>query len=232
MRERIHKKTKTTGVAERLREDIANGIFAPNEKLQMDNLKQRYGVGYSPLREALSRLVTQGLVQVKEQCGFCVAPLSMEEFYDLYNVRVHIETHALRLSIEQGDDDWEAEVVACWHKYAKYLNSDTNMEFDPVEWDNLQREFLFTLVKACQSPWLLKMRDMLYDQADRYRSLCLSTHYNDKEFLRKFSKDNEHLVAAVLARNQEKSCQLTQKRWKNSIDIIAKALKQRLPAAK
>jgi GntR family carbon starvation induced transcriptional regulator len=232
MREQIRKKTKTTDVSERLREDIANGIFAPNEKLQMDNLKERYGVGYSPLREALSRLVTQGLVQVKEQCGFCVAPLSLEEFYDLYNVRIHIETHALTLSIEHGNNDWEAEVVACWHKYAKYLNADTHAKFNPIEWDNLQREFLFTLVKACQSPWLLKMRDMLYDQADRYRSLCLSMHYNNKEFLRKFSKDNKLLVAAVLARNKEKACQLTQKRWKNTIDIIAKALKQKLPATK
>jgi GntR family carbon starvation induced transcriptional regulator len=223
----IRKKTKATKVLEALRADIANGVFAPNEKLQMEILKERYGIGYSPLREALSRLAANGLVQAEEQCGFCVAPLSLNELYDLYNVRTQIETLTLQSAIQHGDGRWEADIVACWHQYAKYLDPKSNTVFDPTEWEALQRNFLFTLVKACQSPWLLKIRDMLYDQADRYRSVCLNTHYQNKKFLRAVLEENESLVNAVLAKNSKQAIAISEACWQHTIDSIAAVLKEK-----
>lgn len=221
------KQTKATKVLENIRHDIVSGCFLPGEKLQMDVLKERYGVGYSPLREALSRLVTNGLVQTEEQCGFCVAPLSLEELYDLYKIRIHIETLALELSMQHGDDHWEADVVACWHRYAKYLNPKMNEKFDPTEWDTLQKEFSTTLVKACQSPWLLKIRDILYDHASRYRFICMGSHYKNKKLLLEFMKENENLVSAVLARDKIKAIKISQVSWETSVKIIAKVLQEK-----
>jgi GntR family carbon starvation induced transcriptional regulator len=106
------KQTKAAKVLESLRQDIISSHFQPGQKLQMKVLKSQYNVGYSPLREALSRLVSSGLVCMKEQCGFSVAPLSLEELYDLYMVRIRLEIQALELSIQNGDDDWEADVTA------------------------------------------------------------------------------------------------------------------------
>src|SRR5690349_6424175 len=104
------KQTKAAKVLDSLRHDISSGHFQPGQKLQMDDLKIQYSVGYSPLREALSHLVSYGLVCMKEQCGFSVAPLSVEDLHDLYLVRTRIEVQALELSIQNGDDDWEADV--------------------------------------------------------------------------------------------------------------------------
>ncbi len=224
------KQTKAAKVLDSLRHDIISGHFQPGQKLQMEDLKSQYNVGYSPLREALSRLVSYGLVCMKEQCGFSVAPLSMEELHDLYMVRIHIEIQALELSIQNGDDDWEADVTATWFKYKKCLNQAINNHIDPSSWDKLQKEFRFTLIKACQSPWLLKIRDMLNDQALRYRFICLNSYYRNKKVLNEFIKENENLVSAVLSRNTKTAVKLTQISWESSVKLITDAMQKNVIA--
>jgi GntR family carbon starvation induced transcriptional regulator len=131
------KQTKSTQIFQRLRHDLLHGAFAPGMKLQMDDLKERYQVGYSPLREALFRLVSNGLVQFEEQCGFSVPELSIEELYDIYQNRMRIENTALELAMEHGDDLWEAEVIACWYRYAKFMKS--NEVLDPQIWESMEK---------------------------------------------------------------------------------------------
>jgi GntR family carbon starvation induced transcriptional regulator len=224
----LKKQTKAAKVLDSLRHDIISGHFQPGQKLQMDDLKSQYNVGYSPLREALSRLVSHGLVCMKEQCGFSVAPLSLEELYDLYMVRIRIEIQALELSIQNGDDDWEANVTATWFKYKKYLNHGKNNQVDPANWDKLQKEFRFALIKSCQSNWLLKIRDMLNDQALRYRFICLNSYYQNKEVLNTFIKENEALVSAVLSRDIKTAVKITQTSWESSVKLIANAMQKNM----
>ncbi len=209
---------------EQLQADILSGVLAPSEKLQIDALKIRYGLSGSPLREALSHLAAKGLVQVEEQCGFSVATLSLDELHDIYNVRAQIDNLALRMALENGDDRWEADILASWHCLSKYLDPRVNKSVDPVRWDELQKQFLHSLVKACNSPWLMKLREMLYDQAARYRVVCLNSHFNDEKMLLGFLQDGERLVAAVLARDAETACRLSTEEYKNSATFIAEAL--------
>lgn len=223
----MRKQTKATSVLDHLRQDIVTGRLAPGERLQMAVLTKRYEVGATPLREALSRLVTLGLVQLEEQCGFKVAPISLEELYDLYRVRTQIESQALALSIQQGDDAWEADIVSSWYRYKKYLEQGNNNEFDTDTWDRLQKEFRFSLIKACHSPWLIKIRDMLNDQAARYRFVCLNTQFNNKKMLNAFIKANDALVSAVLARNTAEAIKLSNESWDESVSIIAKAMQSK-----
>lgn len=226
MRGQQRKPTKATTVMDQLRLDIINGTLIPGERLQMETLKDRYGVGFSPLREALSRLTTRGLVQFEEQCGFRIAPLSLEELYDLYNVRAEIDCLALTLAIENGDDQWEADVIASWHQYEKFLTPNNNQTIDLAKWDILQRNFSYNLVKACKSPCLLTIRDMLHDQSDRYRMLCQRTHYKNKKIILDYIDENQRLVTAVLARNTVKALKITRESWESSVKIIAKTLQQ------
>lgn len=224
MTNNVRKTTKSTQVFARLRQDILQGSFVPGEKLQMDEMKEKYGVGYSPLREALSRLASNGLVQFEEQCGFSVAPLTLEELYDIYNLRMQIEIMALERSMEYGDDYWEADVIACWHRYAKFMK--TNEVLDPSTWDELEREFSFTLIKACKSPWLLKIQTMLYENAARYRNLCICRHNTDRQIIIDYIQECEELVAAVLARDKVKAINISKQSWEYSLSIMAKELQK------
>lgn len=222
------KQTKAATVLDSLRHDIISGHFQPGQKLQMEDLKNQYNVGYSPLREALSRLVSYGLVCMKEQCGFTVAPLSLDELYDLYRVRINIEIQALDLSIQHGDDDWEADVTAAWFKYKKCLKQGIDNQIDPAIWDQLQKEFRYSLIKSCQSPWLLKIRDMLNDQALRYRFICLNSYYQNKKVLNEFIKENENLVSAVLSRDKKTAVKIIKISWESSVQLIADAMQKNL----
>jgi DNA-binding GntR family transcriptional regulator len=98
-----------------LRRDIVTGQLKPGAPLRMAKLSQRYEMGFSPLREALNRLQAERLVTSVALKGFSVAPLSMEEMWDATNTRILIEQRALRLSIEQGGDEWEAGIVGSLH---------------------------------------------------------------------------------------------------------------------
>src|ERR1700688_4805330 len=87
----------------RLRQDILWGQFAPGSPLRSDELRARYGVGVSPLREALMRLVSERLVTVVGQRGFRAAPLTAYDVEDTMATRLVIEGQALTRSIERGD---------------------------------------------------------------------------------------------------------------------------------
>jgi GntR family transcriptional regulator, carbon starvation induced regulator len=220
------KQTKSTLVVERLRQDIIAGRFASGEKLQMDTLKELYGVGYAPLREALSRLTANGLVLFEEQCGFSVAPVSIAQLQDLYKMRMHIETLALELALQQGDDQWESEVVACWHRYAKFLTVPEQGVLDSNTWDKMEREFSVTLIKACNSPWLLKIHTMLYEHAARYQQLCRDRNCGNQQVINAYKEECELLVAAVLSRDIAKAISLSQASWNSSLAIMIKELQQ------
>lgn len=157
----------------RLRADILSGKLLPGTKLRFEDLRSGYGVGLSPLREALARLAENRLVISIGQRGFRVPAVSVEEIQDIAMVRKELEGHALRLSIQNGDDGWEARIVAARHKLA-VLRRD-NRDVSEEVWESRHREFHNALVSACRSPCLIHLHGLLNDQFDRYRRLSATS---------------------------------------------------------
>jgi GntR family transcriptional regulator, carbon starvation induced regulator len=165
-------RTLIDSACRRLARDIVEGRHAPGERLRIEPLKQMYQVSGSTLREALSLLVSQQLVETEEQRGFRVAPMSMDDLEDLTRVRVTLECAALVESILHGDDDWEAQLVSAWHKLSlaeKRLPLQGESSFD--EWERRNAEFHEALLAGCHSRWLHRFRRTLYQQLERYRRL-------------------------------------------------------------
>ena len=108
-----------TQVLGQLKQDILTGYFKPGAKLKMARLKERYQVGVSPLREALSQLLVEQLVIVENQRGFTVHPISAEEMKDIYHTRAQIEGLCVSQAVELGDDAWEAGILAAAHQLKK-----------------------------------------------------------------------------------------------------------------
>ena len=107
--------TLSEAAYQRLRADIVAGVLEAGKPLRLEALRQRYGLSFSPLREALMRLQSERLVLSTALRGFSVAPLSREEIRDATETRILIECEALRRSMRDGDDDWEAGIVAAFH---------------------------------------------------------------------------------------------------------------------
>lgn len=189
----------------RLRADIITCAFEPGAKLRLEALRTRYGIGFSPLREALSRLTGEGLVVVEGQRGFRVAPASAADLRDIIAIRCELEPLALRLSIARGNDDWEARIAAamhhlsilprgCWHPGGAQMD----------EWTRRHRAFHDSLVSACGSPRLMTIRQQLFDHSERYQRLLLAR----ADYQRRDDVEHRALYDAVISRDAAKASAL------------------------
>jgi len=159
-------------VREKLRNDILSGALEPNARLRIRQLCDRYGIGATPLREALSRLIPEGLVSIEENKGFRVAPLSIDELAEITEMRQIIESEALRRSIENGDETWESEIVASFHRLKKAVSDPLEDRFQQrLRWEERHRAFHMALIAACPNKRLLRAADNLYQGLLRYREL-------------------------------------------------------------
>jgi GntR family carbon starvation induced transcriptional regulator len=198
-------------VIDRLKQDILTGFFAPDEKLKMARLKERYQVGVSPLREALSQLIVEQLVVVENQRGFTVHPISHEELKDIYHTRAHIEALCISQAILLGDDAWEASILAADHQLKKsaQLLEQTSVSTDQEQqrlniqlWEARHQAFHHAACNGCGSKHLMQVRKSLYEKASRYRNLWLKQHMLNHGVFDANQKEHEALVAALLARNE------------------------------
>jgi GntR family transcriptional regulator, carbon starvation induced regulator len=197
----IHK-TMAERVFHQVRADIMSGFLAAGKKVKADDLKARYGVGTSPVREALFQLVSEGLVKADGQRGFRVATLSEEELADITEWRGALECEALRRSILAGDLDWEATAVAALHrlKRASAPNGLSDVE-RADQWENSHRAFHFALYSACGSPWALRFCELLIAQGERYRRSFLRYDKIDPAI----TQEHEDLIAAALMRDADRA---------------------------
>ncbi len=181
-----------------LKQDILNGFFKPAEKLRMNRLKERYSVGISPLREALSQLVIEQLVVVENQRGFTVHPISKAEMIDIYETRAQIEQLCIELAIERGDDDWEAGIVAAAHSMRKFH---AKLEQEPQEWERRHQAFHTAIANGCQSPTLLHVRRSLYEKASRYRNLWLQDNMQQRTVFDDNQKEHDAIIDALIEKD-------------------------------
>lgn len=211
-------RTLMSNVYDRLRQDLLDGQLKPGMRLRFEDLKAWYGMGLSPLREALNRLAAEKLVELEEHKGFRVAPISKADLLDILFMRKEIESMAIRLSIEKGDDKWEAGVVAAIHELNKRDSLTPEGRIDP-EWEVRHRAFHYSLVSACGSKRLLQIRDLLFDHADRYRRL---SHHYPKE-VRDHAAEHDGIAKAVVARDAEAATYLIKKHFTRTVEILLSA---------
>ena len=153
------------------------------------------------MREALSRLVADGLVQASDQRGFRVSPVSVADLEDVTKTRIDIESLALRRSIERGDRAWLSSVEAAFAD----LNSvpyrhpeNPSNHYEP--WIRRHHVFHRALVNACGSQWLLGFRDVLHEQSERYRRLSIRREAGKS---RDVAAEHAAIVEAVLRRDAD-----------------------------
>jgi DNA-binding GntR family transcriptional regulator len=198
--------TLATTICDRIRADILTGRLKPGAKLRLEDLRAEFAVSWSPIREALSRLVAEGLIQTEGQRGYRIAPVSRASLSEVLRLRVLLESMALRESIEKGDDAWEAKVLAAHHRLTKL--EDSRWESGNAEqWEQWHRTFHDALISACESPILLQFCAQLHDLNDRYRRLFLSAHKLDRDV----AGEHRAMVQATIARDTAKACRLLER---------------------
>jgi GntR family carbon starvation induced transcriptional regulator len=205
-----------------LRSDIVGGSLEPGARLRSIELQARYGIGTSPIREALSRLAADRLVIQEVNRGFSVPPVSLADFADITRLRLMLERAAIRESITHGDEAWEEDLVLAHHRLRRLgrPESDPEDESIPEEWERRHRAFHMALIAACQSPWTLHFCGVLYDQFDRYRRRA----GRDAATQAGLSRQHDQLAEAAIARDANRADSILEDHINTTAKMVARRL--------
>lgn len=216
------KETLASLVYDRMRKDIISLEVPPGAKLHIRSLCDRFDVGLSPVREALSRLSSEGLVAQSDHRGFTVAPMSETDLVDLTRARAWLNEIAIRKSIENGDAAWEEAVVLSYHRLFRTPRFAPGVETERSEaWEKAHRNFHASLISASGSERLTHYCEQLFDSAERYR------HVGRRAGV-KGNRDKEHreLMEAVVARNAGAAAALIKRHFERTADLVREVLKR------
>ncbi|MFD3486559.1 GntR family transcriptional regulator [Streptomyces sp. NPDC058665] len=182
--------TKSDFAYTRIREGILSGEFEPGAVLQQAGLARTIGISTTPLREALRRLKSEGLVELDAHRDARVASLTAEEARDLLEIRLSLDPLAAALAAERRTK----EDIRRIRKLATDVKP---LQSNPTTSDlGAHRAFHQAVYRASHNDLLISTLDSLWDKADRYRRLGLEVVRTQEE---RDQKDHEHhaLVDAV-----------------------------------
>jgi DNA-binding GntR family transcriptional regulator len=204
---------------ERIKHDIIFCVLAPGAKLKLDAMKKQYQASVSTLRETLNRLAGDGFVFAAEQRGFFVAPVSREDLIEIANLRILLECTALETSIENGDAEWEGNLVAAYHKLQLMeKRMETGDESEKETWKRYDWEFHQALVQGCNSTNHLHLHSILYDKYLRYQMAVIT--YRGKAA----ASEHKAIFDAALARDSKKARDILEEHIQEGLDHTLEAL--------
>ena len=204
---------------QRIKRDIIFGKLAPASRLKLGRLREHYSASMSTLRETLSRLASEGFVEAQDQRGFFVTPISRDDLIEIANLRTLLECHALRLSVEKGNTDWEGNLVSAHHKLhlmeKRLLADDTSSKED---WKRYDWEFHLALIQACDSRNLLSLHSVIYDKYLRYQMLVLTDR--GKESV----DEHREMLDAALSRDVDRAAEVLRRHIELGLEDTLKVL--------
>jgi DNA-binding GntR family transcriptional regulator len=147
-----------TAIFERLRRMILDGEYGPKERLIEEQLAERLGVSRTPIRQALTMLEAEGLVEIQPNKGAMVCSFGVDEVWDIYDLRAVLEGHAARRAAQRIDERGMARL----RELADEMESLSARGFDEREEEirllvTLNNEFHGTIVASSKNKRLERM---------------------------------------------------------------------------
>jgi len=215
----VEEQTSTQSSTQRaylaLRNDIIFGRMSPGERLKIDALKESLDTGASPVREALSLLTSDQLVDRIDQRGFRVAATSREQFGEILNLRCNLEDLAIRDSLAHADAAWEDDLVLSHHHMIRARQKDLET------FEECHKAFHMALLAACPSPILLRFCHQLYDLNVRYRYLAGKSKGYDR---RDVDAEHQAILDAAVERDVETVSTRLMEHYRNTGAFLAEQI--------
>lgn len=204
-------------IEEKLRSAILDGRLPAGMAVRQQELATLFGVSRMPVREALRQLEAQSLLKVVMHKGAVVAPLIGEDAVDTYNLRLLLETEALRQSVPNLT---EAHIAEARH-YIDQLDTETNLS----ELGRLNRLFHLSLYAGSSNRKLLRLIEQELNEEERF----LRFHLSSMGLGKPTQDDHIELVDAVQDRDVERAVTVLQRHLNNASATIRHYLDTRQP---
>ncbi|WGV15018.1 GntR family transcriptional regulator [Fuscovulum ytuae] len=201
MAEAPRKETISSRISATLRHAILRGDLAPGSRINLDRLREEHDISISPLREAVSRLVADGLVEFEDQRGYRVAPVSSANLTEVTALRAELDVMALRASIAHGGLDWESDVMRTHYLLTRSVRDPARPE-TVAAWEEAHAEFHLALIRGCGMPLVLSFCKSLHNMIDRYRHLYPLDDVTDRDI----EAEHSEIAAAATAHDSDRAC--------------------------
>jgi DNA-binding GntR family transcriptional regulator len=202
---------------DQLRNALLDCRFEPGEPLRIGELCKQFEASQGAIREALSRLTSEGLVQARPQRGFRVTPISADDLRDLTAARIEIEELCLRHAIAAGDVRWEARIIAAFHQLSRTppLAPGSQRRFDR-RFVALHHSFFDDLVSSCDSVWLGRVRQMLQVQELRYHGRAPPPMPGERDLVGELRE----VMEAAIGRDADRACRLLARHMRLTAGVL------------
>lgn len=213
----------TQHVYNEIRSELIRCDLRPGSRLRTSNLSTRFGVSLSAVREALSRLVSESLVESDPQRGFRAAPVSRQGLLDLTEASLGIEAMCIRSALSVGDRVWEERLIAA----TKVVNNAPPSRISKSGkvssyFADAHQNYHETLISACTNNRILQLRKLLGDESERYRQFCIPLTPNIDEL----RKGYDEITAAACARDADTTIALVSAQFHRNVAYFAEALEK------
>lgn len=196
--EPVSRESTAAIIARQLRDAIMNGSLLPGAQLGETELAARFQVSRGPLREAMQRLVSEGLLRSERHRGLFVIDLEPNDVYDIYVARSAIE-RAAAILILRGDREQAATVL---DETVRDMAAAAD-EDDPTALSEADLRFHEALISASGSRRLVRMARTLMIETRMCLSLLQQTYQRVEE------RVNEHNRIIEAIRDGDQSRVLT-----------------------
>jgi len=211
----IDVKTIRQKVYEQLRDLIMTGRIEPGQTLSLRRLAQEFGVSLMPVREAVWKLESEGVLVVESNKRIHVSSLSIKEMEEALRLRFMLESEAARRSCERRP---ESVIPKMEHQLRDMNAAMTN----PRRYIQIGNSFHFTLYSFADSPLLLDLIDKLWARIGPYFYL----HVTKSEDLEQTVKYHRDMFAAFKSRDTKKLVEALRADLEDPAKHIIAALKK------
>jgi DNA-binding GntR family transcriptional regulator len=195
-------------VTQTLRQAILRGALAGGQILRQESLAKQLGVSRVPVREAIRQLSSEGLVQITTYRGAVVAALSADDIREIYDIRVGLETTALRLALPHLSPAMLGRAAA--------VLEEIEAAIEAVEWGARNWLFHITLYTPAQRPRLLALIRTMHDNVGRYLQVypaLMQQHYSQQE--------HQQLLAACQAQDEQAALRILRQHLEGASERLA-----------
>jgi len=200
---------------EKIRFNIVSLRFKIGEALSEKQISSQLNLGRTPVREALLRLAREGLVVIVPRKGAFVSPINIDDFRLLFDARLMLESHCVRIAAERISDKKIEELrqlISRSESLIQNRNIDALLDID--------RKFHMGVVQSCGNRYIEQIADQIYNQVTRLWYLSFTSRTDDE--LRHSARSHTGILDALSSRDPDRTSEANQEHLENFSSQIKK----------
>lgn len=197
-----------------IRSEIFSGRLTPRDRVNADGISRQLGISKIPVREAIQRLTSEGMLVQQPYAGAIVAPLSWRELKGIRQARGALEP----IAAAQGTSLATSADIADLKAILKTMSTRVKTA-DVTDFFDLNRAFHLKLVELSGYPIMVELLDLVLHKVSRYRAVLPIPVDEARSVL----AEHKSIVEAVEARDAQMVAELVSRHVTGEHTIVSDA---------